>query len=145
MYLDTAILVKLLVPEPDSSFYARLVDGEEDLWSSEVLLTEGFAALLRKEREQAIGPARRRSAWRQVEAYVTEGSLRLIPVTRGVLGRANALLETCHPSVALRSLDAIHLASFEECRSGPLVTNDKVLRAAATRLRLPLSPTAPRV
>ena len=143
MYLDTAILVKLVVPEPDSAFYGKLVDGEGEVWSSEVFVTEGFAALLRKEREGSIDRARRRSAWRQLGAYMAEGSLRLVPLTRILLGRASRILESCHPSVPLRSLDAIHLASFEECRSGPLVTNDKVLRAAATHLRLALAPVAP--
>ena len=141
MYLDTAILVKLVVPEPDSTFYGKLVDGERDLWSSELILTEGFSTLLRKEREGAIDRSRRRSAWLQLEAYLADGSLRLVPLTRALLVRANRILETCHPSVALRSLDAIHLASFEECRSAPLVSNDRVLRAAAAKLKWTLAPT----
>jgi predicted nucleic acid-binding protein len=143
VYLDTAIVVKLLVAEPDSSFYARLVDGQEDVWSSEVVLTEAFAALLRKERERAIAERNRESAWEQLCRYVGEGSLRLVPLTRRLLERANGLLEACHPHVPLRSLDAVHLASFDECRSPPLVTNDRILRRAAARLRFKLAPKAP--
>jgi hypothetical protein len=69
MYLDTAILVKLLVREPDSDFYVSLVDGQP-VWSSQLVLVECFSALLRKERERAItrahrrrGPPRSRRAW----------------------------------------------------------------------------------
>jgi predicted nucleic acid-binding protein len=54
VYLDTAVLVKLLVREPDSDFYARTVEGQI-VWSSQIVLTECFSALLRKERERQIG------------------------------------------------------------------------------------------
>jgi len=43
------------------------------------------------------------------------------------------MLETCHPDVALGSLDAIHLASAEHCRSWPLCSNDSSARAAAVK------------
>ena len=140
MYLDTAILVKLVVPEPDSAFYGRLVDGATEVWSSEVSSTEGFAALLRKEREGSLATPGRIAAWRQWEAQVAAGSLRLVPMTRALLRRANRLLEACHPAVPLRSLDAIHLASVEESGTTPLVTNDRVLRAAAAKLGFALAP-----
>jgi len=55
VYLDTAILVKLLVREPDSRLYAELVEGEV-VWSSQIVVTECFSALLRKERERGITP-----------------------------------------------------------------------------------------
>lgn len=139
MYLDTAILVKLLVREPDSDFYVSLVDGEP-AWSSHLVLVECRSALLRKERERAISRAHGRRAMRQITADVAARRLGLVPVTAGLLDRANALLEHCHPAVALRSLDAIHLASAERCQSSPLCSNDPRLRAAAAMLGLPLSP-----
>jgi hypothetical protein len=51
---DTAILVKLLVREPD--FYAALVYGQP-AWSSQLVLVECFSTLRRKEREWAIDRA----------------------------------------------------------------------------------------
>lgn len=143
MYLDTAILVKLLVREPDSDFYVGLVEGQE-VWSSQLILTECFSALLRKEREGAIGRAHRRRAWRQVETDVAARRLNLVAVTADLLGRANAILEVCHPAVSLRSLDAVHLASAERCQSWPLCSNDSRVRAASARLGLPLVPMPPR-
>ena len=142
MYLDTAILVKLLVREPDSAFYVRLVDRQL-VWSSQIAVTECFSALLRKERERAISAAHRRAAWRQIESDVTDGRLALVPVTASVLERANTMLERVHGIVALRSLDAIHLASAEHCGSWPLCSNDARLRAAATLLAMPLTPLPP--
>jgi predicted nucleic acid-binding protein len=139
VYLDTAIVVKLVVREPDSDFYASLVDGQP-AWSSQLVLVEGLSALLRQEREGAIDAARRRRAWRQITADVAARRLSLVPVTGSLLERVNVILETCHPRVAVRSLDAIHLASAERCQSWPLCSNDTRVRAAASRLGLPLSP-----
>jgi predicted nucleic acid-binding protein len=139
VYLDTAILVKLLVREPDSDFYAELVDGQP-AWSSQLLVVECFSALLRKERERAIDRLHRQRAWRQVTADVAARRLGLVSVTSSLVERANAILDVCHPAVALRSLDAIHLASAERCQSWPLCSNDARIRAAAMRLGLPLGP-----
>ena len=139
MYLDTAVLVKLLVREPDSSYYAGLVEGQL-VWSAELTLTECYAALLRKERERAITTKHRKAAWRQVELDVTERRLALLPVTRALLDRANFILESCQPAIALRSLDAIHLAAAAECASWPLCTNDVRMRLAAERMGYPLVP-----
>jgi len=43
MYLDSAILVKLVVRESDSVFYADMVDGQI-VWSAELALSECFSA-----------------------------------------------------------------------------------------------------
>jgi len=139
MYLDTAVLLKLLVREPDSAHYVRLVDGQI-AWSSQIVLTECFSALLRKEREGSIAGAHRRRVWAQVERDVAGRRLGLVPISGDLLVSANAILASCHPAVALRSLDAIHLASARECRSWPLCTNDTRLRRAAVRLAIPLCP-----
>lgn len=139
MYLDTAILVKLLVREPDSAFYAGLVGGQI-VWSSQVALTECYSALIRKEREGAITSAHRRKAWAQVESDIRSKRLTLIPISSALLARANAILEAVHPAVALRSLDAIHVASAEKCGAPPLVSNDARVRSAGSHLGLPLSP-----
>jgi predicted nucleic acid-binding protein len=139
MYLDSAILVKLLVREPDSLFYAGLVDGQV-AWSAELALSECFSALLRKEREGAITPRHRKAAWQQLEEDISHRRLNLVGVTRSILERANAILAGCHPALALRSLDAIHLAAAAQSASWPLCTNDIRMRDAATRMGLPLSP-----
>jgi predicted nucleic acid-binding protein len=139
MYVDTAVLLKLVVREPDSLHYARLVEGQE-VCSSELARTECFAALLRKEREGAFTRGGRARAWKQIEADVLEGRLQVLPISEAVLMASRRILEACHPHVALRSLDAIHLASAERLQSWPLCTNDVRMRDAATRLGMPLSP-----
>jgi predicted nucleic acid-binding protein len=39
-----------------------------------------------------------------------------------------------HPHVPLRTLDAIHLATYESVVTGPIFTKDKRMRAAARLL-----------
>jgi predicted nucleic acid-binding protein len=139
MYLDSAIVVKLVVREDDSAHWAGLVDGQI-LYSSELMLTECFSALQRKEREGAISKMGRLRAWRAIERDVSGRRLSLVPVSQEVLRGANQVLAICHPAVPLRSLDAIHLASAQRCQSWPLATNDERMRRAAERLELPLAP-----
>ena len=136
MYLDSAVLVKLVVREPDSLFYAGQVDGQAGVSTSQLALTECWSALFRKQREGAIDAKGRRSAWRKLEQYVADGALDLVPVDRGVLRRANQIIERCHPQVPVRSLDAIHLATallWREQSGGNLVmaTHDAALGTAA--------------
>jgi predicted nucleic acid-binding protein len=99
VYVDTAVLLKLLVRESDSGHYVRLIDGQK-AWSSELTFTEVFSALLRKERERAISPAHRRRAYARVDADVASRRLSLLPVTREVLTTANVILEACSPQPA---------------------------------------------
>lgn len=139
MYLDTAILVKLLVREPDSAFYASLVGGQF-VWSSQIIVTESFSALIRKEREGAITTVHRRKAWKQIEQDIAARRLNLVPLGADVLARANGILAACHPEIALRSLDAIHVASAEQCQSWPLCSNDGRVRDASRKLGFPLVP-----
>ena len=142
MYVDTAIFLKLLIPEPDSGHYARMIDGTE-VYSSELARTECFAALLRKERERAVDGAGRRRAWKLFEGDIDAGRICLLPISAEVLASSRRILEACHPHVALRSLDALHLASAEHLRSWPLCTNDLRMREAAKRLGMPLSALRP--
>jgi len=139
VYLDSAILVKLVIREPDSLFYAEQLDGATGLCSCELARTECWSALLRKEREGDIDGDTRAQAWQRLDAYL-DTCLILQPVTADLLERANQVLERCHPAVAVRSLDAVHLAACEALAAFPLWTNDTRMRAAADHLHFPLSP-----
>ena len=138
MYLDTSILVKLFVREPDSEFYGKLTDGET-LSSSVLAFTEVFSALLAKERAGAINAEQRRRSWRAFQRNVDEETLLLLPCTTPVFKKANHILENCHPQIPLRSLDALHLASADQLQDWPLGTADKRMRGAAALLRYALT------
>lgn len=141
MYLDSCILVKLLVVEPDSEFFVRSLSGQS-LVTSELASTEVFSALLARERAGKIAAKDRRLAWGEYEARLVAGEIKLEPLNPIVLRKARQMLERCHPKVPLRTLDAIHLATADLRQSFPLVTTDARLRDAAVILGFEVFPPA---
>lgn len=139
MYLDTAIIIKLLVAEPDSEFFQDALENEL-LSSSELALTEVWSALLAKERNKHISTQQRIAAWRVFNERVQSKQLQLHPLNSVVLKKANRILEQCHPAVSLRTLDAIHTAACDLVQDFPLCTTDKRMRDAAAVLGIPLFP-----
>ena len=133
MYLDSAIIVKLLVREEDSAWFNRSIAGHE-LWTSELALAEVRSAILIKERAGTVTVAERKLAFARFDSMHEEKLLRLHPLNSNIVERAAGLLESCHPEVALRSLDGIHLATALIHARGPLCTTDGKLRAAARRV-----------
>ena len=140
MYLDSCILVKLLVAEPDSEFFIGALEGRQ-LVTSELAQPEVFSALLARERAGKISPQDRQLAWRELESRVKDGEIKIEPLTTIVLRKARHALEHCHPKVPLRTLDAIHLATADLVHNFPLATTDGRLRDAATLMGFTVFPS----
>lgn len=141
MYIDSCIIIKLLVPEPDSEFFLDSLEGKT-LVTSELARTEVFSALLACERAGRIAAADRQRAWFEFEARIEAGEIRIEPLNSIALRKARHTLERCHPKVPLRTLDAIHLATADLCHDFPLVTTDSRMRDAATLLGHAIFPAA---
>ncbi|HUZ07552.1 MAG TPA: type II toxin-antitoxin system VapC family toxin [Candidatus Paceibacterota bacterium] len=139
MYLDSAIITKLLVREEDSEWFENNLAGEP-LWSSELSLAEVHSAILIKERTGHISAAERKNAVARFQWMHDTEQLRFHPLSRLVAERAAGLLVSCHPDVALRSLDAIHVATALLYLRGSLCATDRKMRAAAQRIGLPCFP-----
>jgi predicted nucleic acid-binding protein len=133
MYLDTSVLVKRYVAEPDSDHVDEVVVGYT-LVTSELALSEMWSALLAKERAKVLPVAARELAWQAFLGDVEEGVIRLIPLDGVMLRDANDMMLRVHPAVPLRTLDAIHLATYDAVTTGPIFTKDKRLLAAAKLL-----------
>ncbi len=133
MYLDSCILVKLLVREADSEFYGRLTDGQP-VASSMLAYTEVWAALAAKERKQHITPELRQQAWHRFEQLYLEDIFDLASISDAIVRRANWIIGRVHLQVPLRSLDAIHLATADQLQDWPLVTADARVHAAALQM-----------
>ena len=133
MYLDTSVLVKRYVAEPDSDYVDEVVVGFT-LVSSELALGEVWSALLAKERNGVLTATARQIAWKAFLGDVEEGVLRMIPLDGVMIREANEMMLRVHPQVPLRTLDAIHLATYDSVTTGPLFTKDKRMQAAAKLL-----------
>ncbi len=120
IYCDTSALVKLVVAEAESAVMTDFVRSHGRLASSELAITELYRAV------PQAAPA---------VDQLLEG-LSLIPVARAVLLAAGRL-----PG-ALRSLDAVHVATALSIRATMLVTYDHRMYQAAKVVGL--EPKAPR-
>ena len=123
VYLDSSALVKLVVTEPESMALIERLEEWPERVSSALALTELPRALERV----GVGAAAHRRA-REVL-----GRIALIDVDRRILATA----ATLEPP-ALRTLDAIHLATALTVREDLeiVVTYDRRLRAAAERVQI---------
>ena len=137
MYLDSCVLAKLFITEPDSEACAARLTGSV-IVSSELSYGEIFSALLRKERAGEISPAQRDAFWEKFERQVREESVYLATLDGAIARKAKDVMLEVHPHVPLRTLDAIHLATYLSVLTGAFFTKDKRMRDAARLLEIPL-------
>ena len=138
MYLDTSIVVKLYTREPDSAECEGIVSGHRIL-SSELLYTELWSARLAKERNGVLSPDIRQQAWELFEFHLLDEVVQLVNIDGGVVRDAAETIARVHPHVPLRTLDAIHLATFAGLDAGPLFTADRRMIDAARLWAFPLA------
>lgn len=138
MYLDTSVLVKLYVREPDSSAAERTVSGERIL-CSELVYAEFWSALLAKEWAGVLSADMRQRVWQLFEIHLLDDQIELIEVDGLVVRDAAEMMARVFPRVPLRTLDALHLATYAAIDAGPLFTKDQRMIDAARLLGLPLA------
>ena len=139
MYLDTSVAAKLYIREPDSDEIEAAASSGDGLFSSELLYAELRSAMLGKERVKALSSAQREMAWNKFQEHLEAGLLQLLPLNGIVIREASEVIAQVHPQVALRSWDAIHLATALSVDAGPLLTRDKRMIEAAKKLGLALA------
>jgi predicted nucleic acid-binding protein len=139
MYLDSCIIVKLLTTEEDSEVFDQHLTGKP-LSSSELAVTEVWSALLSKQRNGRVTHKEAKTAWAQFQSWLRDEDITLCDLNSVVLRKANHVLESCHPEVPLRTLDAVHLASCDLSQDFPICSTDSRVRQAAEVLRIPVFP-----
>ena len=139
MYLDSCVIVKLVSHEPDSEVYHGAVAGHP-IVTSELAVAEIRSALLAKERAGRISRQLRVASWRLFQDKVRDQEIHLLTLTRHVIERAGAVIEQCHPRVALRTLDAIHVATAELHGRELMCSSDQRVCEAADLVGLSLVP-----
>jgi len=134
-YWDTGCVVKLYVQEPASAACQGLAARfEGPLVSSELLLAEFCYALWRKEACGELRPGATGALGAKLAQDIAMGRLSLLPVGLDVLAEAMDVARLCYtagPSVRLRTLDGIHLATARLARCPRIVTTDRLMVQAA--------------
>jgi len=141
LYLDTSALVKLYVQEPGSEAVRIGIEAARGVATHAVAYVEARAAFARKASERVDQGVH--AAWK-TSLDADWKRLRIVEVQTVLLRRAADLAET----QGLRAFDSVHLAAAEQIFA--LVAHasvgfrflvfDQRLRAAASRLSLPVGP-----
>jgi len=139
MYIDSAIIVKLLVKEELSDFFQDALENIV-LTTSELSLVEVASALLSKVRTKSISEKQRLAAREVFHKKIDAEQVLILPLDSPVFSKARSLIEFCYPEVSLRTLDAIHIAACDISQDLPLCATDSRIRAAAKKLQIPLFP-----
>lgn len=139
MYLDSAIIVKLLVREPESEWFGKNLAGHA-FETSELALAEVRSALLSRERGGHITPRERTTAADRFASMIRTEQIVLLPLNRTVLERASAIQHACYPHIALKTLDALHVAACDLHHSGAMAATAGKIRAACIQLGITLMP-----
>jgi predicted nucleic acid-binding protein len=139
MYLDSAIIVKLLVREPESEWFERNLPGQP-FETSELALSEVCAALLSQERANKLSPQERVKATERFFLMIEDETISLLSLNRPVVDRARSVQLACHPQVPLRTLDALHVATCDLHNGGSMCATDSRIRAACKQMGIALMP-----
>jgi predicted nucleic acid-binding protein len=139
VYLDTSVAVAIYAREAGSEKLETILAGGSGVFSSELLLGEMTRALFAKEKGNLISAALREDIRAKFAEHVADGTVHLIPLDRLVMREATKLMGQVYPDVLLRTLDAIHLATYLSVEAGPLFTRDKRMIEAAKKLGLSLA------
>jgi len=134
VYLDTSALAKLYVAEPGSDALESALLGRRDLLVSDLAATELTSAVSRRLREGDLSAADARRAYARLGRDLSRGEYQRLELTGAVHRDAERLLLSLGRTVALRALDALHLALAAQAGAGAFVTFDRRQLAAVRAL-----------
>jgi predicted nucleic acid-binding protein len=136
MYLDSAYVAKYYVNERDAAAVRNLIRGAPHICSSSWAVAEVTCVFHRHVREGSLTLAQGQELIDLFRSHVEADFWNLAPVTDVLLRRTATMIRGIPPSVALRSGDAIHLATALEASETEIWTNDRHLLAAAAYVGL---------
>jgi predicted nucleic acid-binding protein len=139
-YLDTSVLVPLLVIEPTSSACQRFWDDADTVVSCRLLYVEAAAALAQAQRMGRVTTPMHAASLRMLDDLWEQ--IDVIELDDALVRRAGVLTA----QLALRGYDAVHCASAEQLNDRDLVaaTGDtKLLHAWHTLGLSTFDPNAP--
>jgi len=134
VFIDSSALVKRYIEEPGSGRVAELISKAKEVAVCIVCIPEVLSACNRLVREKKIDAGQ--YEWIKNEFLLDMGEFVVIDITSEVIIRSIHCLE----KGALRSLDALHVASAVEYKCGMFVTGDRRQHAIASRMGLKPEP-----
>lgn len=130
MYCDTSAVLKLYLPEPGSAEFNKIMEGRDDVFVSDLVVTEIVSAVARRLYQGSLSRETARRLQHAIVGRLDEGVYHRVELTRDVHRRAEHYLLTLQVT-PLRAADALHLALATSARAASLATFDARLGAAA--------------
>ncbi len=134
-YIDTSALAKWYLPEPGSEAFAKWCQKQKDTCISSLSITEFRCLLARRQRMQLLSGDQVQEIYANFEQDRQEGHLIHIPVTDQHVMGALLMIKSL-PTVALRTLDALHLSIAKEISVEILATADEIMAQAASLIEI---------
>lgn len=132
-YIDTSALLKAYVPEPDSDAFVAWAQDAATRCISPLTGVELHCAIHRRHRLGLLNARQRTSAIGAFDREVEADQFKVLPWPANGFVEGREALERCKP-MALRALDALHLAVALHHRCTGFATADRVQAQAARRL-----------
>lgn len=145
LFLDTSALAKLFVPEAGTAeLNAMLSQPDLEVWVSELARLEFHSLVWRRCRERSLDAAQVTPLLAELDQQFE--AWQVIELTPAVLSTARELLAAHAEQHALRTLDAIQLASFmvtlEEGPATFVCADQRLCAVASLRGYLAYNPVA---
>lgn len=117
-----------------------MVEGRDDLFVSDLVVTEIISALSRRIRLGAVTQEVARRVRQEIVKRLDDGTYRRLELTRDVHRRAEDVLVRL-TEIPLRAADALHVAMAMSARAASMASFDVRQRAAARAVGLAIYPT----
>ncbi len=134
-YWDSSALLKLYIVETDSLYFRSLASQSlRPLLTADIAKEEILCALHRKEAEANLSLGGAKVLFQTFEQNTKTGKIILIPRGIDVLNKLETILARTYeqiPSLFIRTLDGIHIASALTSKAKTIVATDKRLREVA--------------
>jgi uncharacterized protein len=130
LYCDTSAVLKLYLSEPGSAEFNEIMEGRDDVFVSDLVVTEIVSAVARRLYQGSLSRETARRLQHAIVGRLDEGVYHRVELTRDVHRRAEHYLLTLQ-ATPLRAADALHLALATSARAASLATFDARLGAAA--------------
>ena len=134
-YIDTSALAKWYLPEAGSDAFANWMQQQKDTCISSLTMTEFRCLLAGRQRMQLLTGVQVQEVYAKFQQDCQDGHLLRYPVTDQHIINAELMIESL-PSVALRTLDALHLSVAHDISATTLATADKIMAQAAQLIEI---------
>jgi predicted nucleic acid-binding protein len=140
IFCDTSAAAKLYVAEPESPAMRALLEGEDEVFLSELARTELMAVFHRQLREKIWSRDQFLNVVRQFNHDDVGGFWTWLPLDTAVMAAAGGMYSTLPDTVFLRSADCLHLVTALRHNFSEIHTYD--VRQSAAAVVLGLKPVA---